>query len=496
MPKLILMNPGHLENRVAILDNDRIDEFFIERGSEKTIVGNIYKARVDSIAPSLNAAFVDIGLPKKGFLYLSKVDKAMSFSGDDLEAIATSASTFKTEDLKVGQELIVQVVKEQFGTKGPRLTTNISLPGRYLVLLPFDHSVGISRRIDDEEERRRLRVLIDSLNFPKESGFVVRTVSVGVGKKQLVRDAKFLIRLWQTIYRQAQKRKAPALVHEEYDLLMRIVRDSFTEDIANLFVDSKREFYIIRRFVRIYSPDLLRKIIFYHGKELLFEKFKVEEKIETLYQRKVNLKSGGYIYIEPTEGLVAIDVNSGKYRGNISSAGPRAQEEMAFNVNMEAADEISRQLRLRDLGGLIVIDFIDMSKDSNRKALVVHFKDLLKTDRAKTEVIRISDFGILEMTRQRQRKSAEGLSFQACPYCLGKGKVKSTATVAIMCLRALSQALKERKKPKLLVSLNPQVVEFLNVQHIQTLKDLQSRFRTPIILNPSPHLHLEKIIIE
>ncbi len=499
MSKLILINKGLQENRVAILEKDSLDEFFIERVNEKTIVGNIYKARVDSIANSLNAAFVDIGLAKKGFLYLSEGVALPDFSQDIIEETDLSRQSKKQglPDLKVGDEILVQVVKEQFGTKGPRLTRKISLPGRYLVLLPQESNIGISRRIEDEVERRRLKELMKSLHLPLNFGFVVRTVSVGAGRKQLQRDAKFLLRLWNRVSKLTKSRKPPVLIHEEFDLMMRTVRDSFTEDVDSLLIDSKREFHIIRRFVRIYSPSLLRRIQLYHGKGTVFEKFKVEEKIEQIYDRKVNLKSGGYLYIEPTEGLVVIDVNSGRFKGSSSGTqAHKAQEDMAFNVNMDAATEIARQLSLRDLGGLIVIDFIDMSRDAHRKELLNRFKSLLSKDRAKTDVIRISEFGILEMTRQRQRRSAESVAYQICPYCQGRGKIKSVETVTISALRLLNQALGEGKKKKLLVSLNPQVVEFFNLTHKQTLLNLEDRFKTSIILNPSPHLHLEKIIIE
>jgi ribonuclease G len=496
--KEILINVGSQEHRVVILDDNRLDEFFIERVHERTIVGNIYKGRVDSIVHSLNAAFVDIGLPKKGFLYLTEGSLA-DFAQEDIDELELADSSKKTQtrqELKVGQEILAQVVKEQFGTKGPRLTTKISLPGRYLVLMPGSSNIGISRRIEEDSERKRLKALMESLRLPNDFGFVVRTVSVGAQHKQLQRDAKFLLNLWSRVSRFSSRKKAPALVHPESDLIMRIVRDSFSEDVSSLIIDSKREFYTVRRFVRIYSPSLLRRIQLHRTPAPLFERFKVEEKIEEIYDRKVSLKSGGYLYIEPTEGLVVIDVNSGKFRGHSSASGPRAQEEMAFSVNMEAAGEIARQVRLRDLGGLIVIDFIDMTKEGHRRQLLDHFKKLLRHDRAKTDVIRISEFGIVEMTRQRQRRSAESVAFQLCPYCQGRGKVKSVTTVAISLLRILSQAIVERKKRKLLVSLHPEVVEYLNVHYKKTLDDLQNRFKTSVILNPSPHLHLEKIIIE
>ncbi|MBU2541045.1 MAG: Rne/Rng family ribonuclease [Candidatus Omnitrophica bacterium] len=498
MTKFILINSGTQENRVAMLKDGKLEEFFIERVNKRTIVGNIYKARIDSIATSLNAAFVDIGLGKKGFLYLSQPAFGPEFNDDDVDnlTLAASPQVKKNGRLNVGQEILVQVVKEQFGTKGPRLTTKISLPGRYLVVIPYSNNIGISRRIDEDAERKRLKDLMHSMRLPSDFGFVIRTVSVGTDKRQLHRDVKFLIKLWHRIAQISHRSKTPALIHEEFNLIMRIVRDSFTEDVTNIFIDSKRDFHAIRRFVRIYSPSLLRKVLFYRGKEPLFEKFKIEEKIDEIYERKVNLKSGGYLYIEPTEGLVAVDVNSGRFKGPTAARGVKAQEEMAFKVNMEAADEIARQLRLRDLGGLIVIDFIDMIKDVHRKRVFTHFKQLLKHDRAKTDVIRISEFGILEMTRQKQRLSAEKVSFQICPYCEGRGRVRTVATVAIAVLRMLNKVLKEQKKGKLLISLHPDVVEFLNLQYKDTLKDLQQRFKSSLILNPSPHLHLEKIIIE
>ncbi len=495
---MILINSGTQEIRVAIFKDGRLEEFFIERVNKRTIVGNIYKARIGSIAPSLNAAFVDIGLAKKGFLYLSQPAFSSEFNDEDVVDLAStgSARDKKGGNFEVGQEIIVQVVKEQFGTKGPRLTTKISLPGRYLVLLPYGNSVGISRRIDEDVERKRLKDLMHSMRLPSDFGFVIRTVSVGVDKRRLQRDVKFLVRLWKRVMHISRRRKTPEIIHEEFNLIMRIVRDSFTDDVTNIFIDSKRDFHAVRRFVRIYSPNLLRKVLFYRGKQPLFEKFKVEDKIDEIYERKVNLKSGGYLYVEPTEGLVAVDVNSGKFKGSTAIRGAKAQEEMAFKVNMEAAEEIARQLRLRDLGGLIVIDFIDMMKDMHRKKVYTHFKQLLKHDRAKTDVIRISEFGILEMTRQKQRLSAESVSFQLCPYCEGKGRVKSQATVAIAVLRMLNKALKEQKKRKLLVSLHPDIVEFLNLHHKDTLKNLELQFKSSLILNPSPHLHLEKIIVE
>ncbi len=343
---------------MAIVKDGRLEEFYIERPQDKTIVGNIYKGKIEAVLPNIGAAFVDIGLAKKGFLYLSEIESAF-------ESLETQESS--PAEVKKGQEVLVQVVKESFGTKGPRLSTHIGLAGRYLVLMPQDNRIGVSRRIEDEEERRRLRQVFQELRLPDNVGFIVRTAASGKSKLELLRDANFLLKLWKRIERIIEQKKAPALIYEEYDLTLRAIRDSFTEDVSKLIVDSKSEFYRIQRFMRTFLRYLIKRVDLYRGDDL-FEDKDIEKQINKIFENKIYLKSKAYIIIEPTEGLVVIDVNSGGFKKKLD------QEEAAFKVNCEAAQEIARQLVLRDLGGIIVIDFIDMEEESHRREVLEDIK--------------------------------------------------------------------------------------------------------------------------
>ena len=317
MPKEILINAELQEKRVAILDNNRLEEFYIERPQDKTIVGNIYKGKIEAVLPSLGAAFVDIGMPKKGFLYLSEVE----YFFESLETKNASP-----REIKKGQEVLVQVVKESYGTKGPRFSCHIGLPGRYLVLMPQDNQIGVSRRIEDEEERRRLRQVFQELKLPKDVGFIVRTAASGKSKKELIRDAHFLLKLWKRLERITKNKAAPSLIYEEYDLVLRAIRDSFTEDVTKLIIDSKAEYYRVQRFMRAFLSYLANRVELYRGDDL-FEEKDVERQINKIFESKAYLKSKAYLVIEPTEGLVVIDVNSGGFRGK------SGQEEAIFKVN-------------------------------------------------------------------------------------------------------------------------------------------------------------------
>ncbi|MDD2689595.1 MAG: Rne/Rng family ribonuclease, partial [Candidatus Omnitrophica bacterium] len=343
MPKEILINVETQEKRVAVVSDGRLEEFYIERPQDKTIVGNIYKGKVEAVLPSIGAAFVDIGLPKKGFLYLSEIESAFESAQVEQAGLPFEA--------KKGQDVLVQVVKESFGTKGPRLSAEIGLAGRYLVIMPQGNQIGISRRIDDDEERRRLKQAFADFKLPKGVGFIVRTAAAGKSKQELLRDAQFLIKLWRRLEKTIHQKKAPALIYQEYDLTLRAIRDSFTDDVSKLIVDSKAEYYRIQHFMKTFLNYLRRKVELFNGDDL-FEKKDIERQINRIFESKVYLKSKAYLVIEPTEGLVVIDVNSVGFRKKLD------QEETAFKVNCEAAIEAARQLILRDLGGIIVIDFI------------------------------------------------------------------------------------------------------------------------------------------
>lgn len=401
MSKEILINVDSAEKRVAVVSDGKLEEFYIERPQDKTIVGNIYKGRIEAVLPSIGAAFVDIGLLKKGFLYLSEIESAYES--------ADAPQPTKPKEIKKGQEVLVQVVKESFGTKGPRLSCQIGLAGRYLVLMPLEKQVGVSRRIEDDEERRRLRAVFQEMTLPKEVGFIVRTAASGKSKQELQRDAQFLYKLWKRLEKTVEQKKAPAVIYEEYDLTFRAIRDSFTDDVHKLIVDSKPEFYRIRRFMLTFLSYLTRKVELYKGDDLFTDK-DIEKQINRINESHVYLKSKAYLVIEPTEGLVVIDVNSGGFKKNLG------QEEAAFKVNCEAAHEVARQLILRDLGGIIVIDFIDMGKEGHRREILSILKKALSQDRAKYDIIGISKFGVVEMTRERIHKTVQMLSYQPCPY--------------------------------------------------------------------------------
>lgn len=479
MTKEILINIEPREKRVAVISDSRLEEFNLERPQDKTIVGNIYKGRIEAVIPSVGAAFVDIGLPKKGFLYLSEIEYAFE---------SCEPSQTKKKEIKKGEEVLVQVVKESFGTKGPRLSCHIGIAGRYLVLMPQESQVGISRRIEDDEERKRLRAILQEIKMPEGVGFIVRTAAEGKSKQELTRDVNFLIKLWSRIGKTISRSKAPSLVYEEYDLTFRAIRDSFSDDVSKLIVDSKPEYYRIIRFMKTFLSYLTKKVELYKGDDL-FEEKDVERQINKIFESRVYLKSKAYIIIEPTEGLVVIDVNSGGFAKRMN------QEDTAFKVNCEAAIEIGRQLRLRDLGGIIVIDFIDMEKEGHRRELLHVLKKALASDRAKYDILGISKFGLVEMTRERIHNTVQTLSFQDCPYCKGKGRVKSGVTMSIFALKELRRFLTKNKSVKQAdLTLNPDVADEI-LKDKENLKTLEHKFKTKVNLVSNSALHIEDIRI-
>ncbi|PIQ91283.1 MAG: hypothetical protein COV71_00110 [Candidatus Omnitrophica bacterium CG11_big_fil_rev_8_21_14_0_20_41_12] len=479
MSKEILINVETQEKRVAIVDGGQLLEFHIERPQDRTIVGNIYKGRIEAVMPSIGAAFVDIGMPKNGFLYLSEIESAF-------ESVGAPQQT-PIKEVKKGQEVLVQVVKESFGTKGPRLSTQIGLAGRYLVIMPLDKQGGISRRIEDEAERRRLRDIFKKIKLPDPVGFIVRTAASGRSEQELTRDAQFLHKLWKRLEKNAQGKSAPALVYEEYDLTLRAIRDSFTEDVTKLLVDSKPEFYRIQNFMRTFLSYLCKKVEFYRGDDLFGAK-DVEKQINHIFESHVYMKSKAYLIIEPTEGLVVIDVNSGGFKKKVN------QEDMAFKVNAEAAVEIARQLVLRDLGGIIVIDFIDMEREGHRRELLSIFKKALETDRAKYDILGISKFGIVEMTRERIHKTVQMLSFHPCPYCKGRGKLRSPQTMGIFALKELKRYLRGKTLKQVSVTMASPVCDEI-LKDKEALRVLEHKYRTKINLISNPTAHLEDIKI-
>jgi ribonuclease G len=491
MPREILINVEEKEKRIAILQDNKLADFFIEHPEDRTIVGNIYKARVQDIVPSVGAAFVDFGQEKKGFLYLNDVTD-FRFQEDELEDLnmGDPKQDMPALELKKNQEVLVQVTKEPFSGKGARLTTHVSIPGRYLVLMPFDRHFGISRKIDEPDERRRIREIFRSINLKNGYGVIVRTAAWGKEKNALVRDLHFLLNLWDKIKKISTRCKTPQLLYEDYDLVLRTVRDYFTEDVDKLVIDSKIEYKRIYKFVCAFLRPLVKKIVFYRENISLFDKRQIEKEIENIYGNKIYLPCGGHIVIEQTEGLIVVDVNSGGFSNK-----KLKQEDAAFQVNCQAAEEIARQLKLRDLSGIIVIDFIDMQIESNRRKLLKILNVALSEDRAKTDVVGISRLGLVELTRERVRRSIESISYKDCPYCRGKGKVKSEISMAVYTFRYLRNCLSNYKNRSVTVALHPEVAKKILNEHRNSIRDLEHKFRKRINIVPQSGLHIEDIRI-
>lgn len=488
--KEILINYEQQERRVAILEEGKLENYFVERSQDRTTLGNIYKGRIETIVPSVGAAFVNIGAEKNGFLYLNDTVSPIEDSCDEAGASGGNGARPEPAALKEGQELMVQVTKEAFGTKGPRLTTHVSLPGRYLVLMPYERHLGISKKIENDAERHRLRGILGTLKPPQSAGVIVRTVAYGATEKEIHRDFVLLLKLWERIDRAARRRSAPFLIYEDYDLVLRMLRDYYNEEIGSIWIDSKEEFRRVLRFVKSYMGRLSHTVFFYRDRTPLFEKKGIEEEIEKLYFKKVFLKSGAYIVIEPTEGLTVIDVNSGKFRRrNIS------QEEMAFSVNGESAREIARQLKLRDIGGIIVVDFIDMMEERHRRELINVFKSALSSDRAKTDILGLSKLGLVQMTRERTHRTLESISYKDCPYCQGKGRVKSAFSIAVAAMRELKNYLTNQRARRVFLEVHPDVAASLNNENFRALTNLSRRFGARVEVKSNETFHIEKLLI-
>ncbi|OGX28468.1 MAG: hypothetical protein A3B78_00695 [Omnitrophica WOR_2 bacterium RIFCSPHIGHO2_02_FULL_67_20] len=490
------------ETRVAITENKRLEEFYVERASDTRMVGSIYKGRVTSVVPGIGAAFVDTGLGKNGFLYVADIVESKADEEDAIlegepgspgseERSRPAPSPHRRsrieELVKNGQEILVQVVKEPFGSKGARLTTHLSLPGRYMVLMCNDSRMGISKRIEDPQERARLRAILGKLRFSQEAGLIIRTAGAGKEEKDLLRDVRFLSKIHQNTKRLSARSKAPACVYQEYRLAQRVIRDSYTEDTHRIVIDSKSEFHELRRFLQSLIPGVKVRLDLYQGEEPLFEKEGLDEQIASLFDKRIQLASGGSIVIEPTESLVAIDVNTAKFTGR------RNLEETAFQVDKEAAVEVARQLRLRDIGGIVVIDFIDLDIPGHRRELVKVLEDALTRDRAKTNLISFSEICVAELTRQRMRRSVETVSYQSCPYCAGRGSVKSAVTMAIEAIRQAKRALKHSQHKTLELLVHPQVAVRLLQEDRPALSAIESQTRSKILVLSDPSLHFEQI---
>jgi ribonuclease G len=476
------------------MEDGSLAELLIERKQERGFVGGIYKGKVARVLPGMQAAFVDIGLEKAAFLHASDVGGSpdSSLQTADEEIVFEGAKPPPHGRLPIerqlvkGQELLVQVAKDPMGTKGARLTSHVSLPGRYLVFMPTTNHIGISRRIEDDKERQRLKEIAVSL-FSDEGGFILRTASEGRSKREIQRDLKFLAKLWQRIQKKAETAAAPLLIHQELDLIARTIRDFFSSETEQVVVDHVKEYRRILEFVGHFMPRLKSRIVLYAQAEPIFETYGVEAMIRKALERKVWLRSGGYITIERTEALTAVDVNTGRFVGR------RNQEETVFKTNLEAAQEIVRQLRLRNIGGIIILDFIDMEREGNRKKVYEAVKEAVKRDKARTKVLKISPLGLVEMTRQRTRESLEHMLLTPCPYCEGRGRIKSHVTVAYELLRAIKKEKTQLQDGKrIVVRVHPDIANFLYDEESHGLDHLEREINQKIIVKVSDDLHHEK----
>jgi ribonuclease E len=474
------------ECRVAVVDEGVLEELYIERASLVSHVGNIYKGKVVNIEPGIQAAFIDFGLSKNGFLHISdlhpKYFKGKVDKGEKIGRRKSAAQRPPIQKcLKKGNELIVQVTKEGINTKGPTLSTYISLPGKYVVLMPWMQKMGVSQKIEDEDERKRLRKIIDELKVPREAGLIIRTAAQLATKRELQNDVAYLGRLWNAIRKRIDGASAPMELYQESDLVIRTIRDIFNSKISKIVCDSDSVTKRIRDFLGIVQPRLRKRATYYDGKTPLFHKYGIEKEISRIQSSHVDLKSGGSIVIEQTEALVAIDVNSGKYRKQENA------ERTALKINTEAAGEIVRQLKLRDMGGLIICDFIDMRDSKNKRAVEKTFRDALRKDRARSRVLRMSAFGLIELTRQRMRPSLQSSIYLKCPHCGGTGVIKSFESQSIEMMRLLNLASARKGIKQIELTVSPEVAGFLQNRKRSLISRLEDDAEKTVVINADPN---------
>lgn len=508
MPTEILVNCIGRETRVALMEGGQLVELHVDRGVDRGYVGNVYLGRVVRVLPGMQAAFVEIGLDRAAFLYVGDIwpqsmdhghedESAADPEGLDEDAtVAEEAPHRETprpgqpaiQDLiKEGEEIVVQVAKDPIGTKGARVTTHITLPGRYLVFMPTVDHVGISRRIGKDRERRRLREFVEK-NRPRGAGFIVRTICASQTNQTLKQDMTYLVSIWDKIVAARSAKKAPAPLHLDYGLVLRMVRDSFHEDVERMVVDNQKLYEEVSGFLEEFSPELKEKIHLYKGNDPIFDTFGVETEIHRSLGRKVWLKSGGYLVIDQTEALMAIDVNSGKYVGQGGTL-----EDTTVKVNLEAAKEVVYQLRLRNIGGIIIIDFIDMDREQNRERVYRVLEEELKRDRARTNVLKISDLGLVQMTRKRVQEDVVRYLSETCTICDGRGSVRSRQTICYEIFRELQrQAVRAVAKDTFYVNAHPTVADMLYGEEFGVLEAVEAKLGKRVVVRAQQHLHPEK----
>ncbi len=544
----LIINPGFYETRVALVENGQVAELYVERTSDRGIAGNIYKGRVMRVLPGMQAAFVDIGMEKAAFLYVTDVrppieeedlERAMvdscdveaapsreggeeaggeteegpgeeTVAGMDMETgmsvdtgidadagielepggapvpIHSGYEDIPIEErIQEGQDILVQVAKEPMGSKGARITTHTTLPGRHLVLMPLMNHVGVSRRIENEKERKRLREIICSIK-PPDIGLIVRTAAEGAEPEKLKAELDFLVKLWESIEQHAAYAPIPSLVYQELDITLRAVRDLFTKEVDRLIIDSESEYRKVLNFAETFMPSLCSSVELYEGDEPIFDAYGIEMEVQRALSKKVWLKSGGYIVIETTEALTAIDVNTGRY------VGKRNLEETILKTNLEAVKEIAFQLRLRNIGGIIIIDFIDMEKETNREKVFNALKEAMRKDKSKTNILRMSELGLIEMTRKRTKENIGRVLCEPCFYCEGEGYLKSGQTICYEILRDLDRDRKEFFGRNILVAAHPDVANRFCDEERLSLERMEERLHARIVVKGDPAFHMEQ----
>jgi len=504
--EMIVSSNGH-QTMVAILEDDQVTEVFVERERQRGAVGNVYKARVSKVLPGMQSAFVDIGLERDGFLYVSDVvDTLERFEelegGDDDEAVPGEGRgdygrdggerhDAKIEDLlREGQDIIVQVAKEPLGTKGARLTSHVTMAGRFLVFMPTVDHVGVSRKIESREERARLRGIVR--DFREQHGFtggvIIRTAAAGRDEQDIFGDLSSFQRIWNEVRERAEKSRAPAVIYREQGLVSKLLRDLLSDDFSIIRVDNEEEYQRVRDVVERIMPQLAGRVRLYSREFPIFEEYGVQSEIDKALRSKVWLKSGGYIVINQTEALVAIDVNTGRYVGKRNGR----LEDTIVKTNLEAIAEIVRQIRLRDLGGIIVLDFIDMEERKNRQKVYQALELELKRDRSPSKALEVSDFGLIIITRKRVKQSLERVMTEPCPYCSGSGVIKSSATICYEILEELRKLAPELNGHGVLLRVNPDIARALKEEERAVLRELKETLGKEITVKPDPHLHHEQ----
>ncbi len=509
----LIINCNAFETRVALVENGQVAELQIERSSDRGIGGNVYKGRVVKVLPGMQAAFVDINLDKAAFLYVSdiyhpmtdveqlllsscEVEEGSEQTEEAVEPISTEFqevldlqkyySSIPIEDrLQEGQDILVQVAKEPIGHKGARITTHITLPGRHLVFMPTMDHVGVSRRIENEAERKRLRETMCEMK-PLHCGFIVRTAAEGAEPEKLRAEVDFLLKLWLSVQRRSENAPVPSLIYQELDITLRAVRDLFTREVDRLVIDSESEYRKILNFTETFLPSLQSSVELYEGDEPIFDAYGIEMEVQRALSKKIWLKSGGYIVIEMTEALTAIDVNTGRY------VGKRNLEETILKTNLEAVKEIAYQLRLRNIGGIIIIDFIDMEKEGNREKVCHALKEAMHKDKSKTNILGMSELGLVEMTRKRTRESIGQVVCEPCFYCEGEGYLKSRQTVCYEILRELERDKRDLFGQNVMVLTHPEVAARFCDEDRGPLEKVEEILHARIVVKGEPGFHLEQ----